>query len=202
LAALAICAVVASQAVSTGQTKDDKITCQIIYVPTPQPVVDKMIDMAKVTKKDVVYDLGCGDGRIVATVAKKFGARGVGIDIDAERIKDCEKTLKDMEIDAKNTSIVQSNDRADVKKALENPKLVTFIQGDASNPEGLEHATVVLLYMLDEFMEKLEPIAKKRLPKGARIVSHDFRFPNWEADATVEFQGPDRQHTLYLYSVK
>jgi ubiquinone/menaquinone biosynthesis C-methylase UbiE len=170
-----------SSAGLTGQSPDDKVTCKlIIYVPTPQPVVDKMLDMAKVTDKDVVYDLGCGDGRIVATAAKKYGAKGVGIDIDDERIKDSTKTVKSLGVE----------------------KLVEIRKGDALKVKDLEKATVVMLYMLDEFMGKLEPIAKKRLPKGARIVSHDFRFPNWEADRVVEFQGPERAHTLYFYTVK
>jgi len=171
-----------SQAVTTGQTKDDKITCQIIYVPTPQEVVEKMLDMAKVTKSDFVVDLGCGDGRIVATAAKKYGAKGLGVDFDEERIKDSKETLK--------------------KFGVEN--LVELRQGDALKvpAKDLNKTTVVMLYMLDEFMGKLEDIAKKDLPKGARIVSHDFRFPNWEADQTVEFAGPDRTHTLYMYTVK
>ena len=164
----------------SGQDKNDKVTCQIIYVPTPQPVVDKMLDMAKVTDKDIVFDLGCGDGRVVATAAKKYGAKGIGVDIDPERIKDSNETVK--------------------KQGVE--KLVEIRQGDALKVKDLEKGTVVMLYMLDEFMKKLEPIAKKRLPKGARIVSHDFRFPNWEPDAVVEFQGPERSHNLYLYTVK
>jgi len=172
--------VLVSQAPVTGQDKGDKVTCQIIYVPTPQPVVDKMLDMAKVTDKDIVFDLGCGDGRIVATAAKKYGAKGIGVDIDPDRIKDSNETVKKLNVE----------------------KLVEIRQGDALKVKDLEKGTVVMLYMLDEFMKKLEPIAKKRLPKGARIVSHDFRFPNWEPDAVVEFQGPDRSHTLYMYTVK
>src|SRR5688500_11802593 len=77
-----------------GQDPGDKVTCRIIYVPTDQTVVEKMLDMAKVSKKDVVFDLGCGDGRVVCTAAKKFGAKGVGVDIDPERIKDCMETMK------------------------------------------------------------------------------------------------------------
>jgi tRNA A58 N-methylase Trm61 len=174
------CLLLASQAALTGQDKTDPKSTQIIYVPTPQPVVDKMLDMAKVTGKDFVFDLGCGDGRVVATAAKKFGAKGVGVDIDEERIKDSHKTVKDLGVE----------------------NLVEIRQGDALKVRDLEKATVVTLYMLDDFMEKLEPIAQKRLPKGARIVTHDFKFPNWKADEVVEFQGPERPHTLYLYSVK
>ncbi len=180
LAISLIVLVLGNQGVSTGQSKDDKVTCQIIYVPTPQPVVDKMLDMAKVTKKDIVYDLGCGDGRVVATAAKKYGAAGVGVDIEPERIKDSNETVKKLDVE----------------------KLVEIRQGDALKVKDLEKATVLILYMLDEFMEKLEPIAKKRLPKGARIVTHDFKFPTWEPDQTVEFQGPERSHTLYYYTVK
>jgi ubiquinone/menaquinone biosynthesis C-methylase UbiE len=181
MATLVGCLLLGSQAVLTGQNKDDKPSTQIIYVPTPQSVVDKMLDMAKVTSKDVVFDLGCGDGRVVATAAKKFGAKGVGIDIDPDRIKDSNKTVKDLGVE----------------------KLVEIRQGDALNVKDLEKATVVMLYMLDDFMEKLEPIAQKRLPKGARIVTHDFKFPNWQTDEPpVEFQGPERQHTLYKYTVK
>jgi SAM-dependent methyltransferase len=173
------CLLLGSQTGLLGQDKSDKITCQIIYVPTPQPVVDKMLDMAKVTGKDVVYDLGCGDGRVVATAAKKFGAKGVGVDIDPDRIKDSNETVKKMGVE----------------------KLVTILQGDALKAE-LEKATVVILYMLDEFMGKLEPLAKEKLPKGARIVSHDFKFPTWEPEQVVEFEGPDRSHTLYFYTKK
>src|SRR5436853_6629870 len=69
-----------------GQSPEDKTPCTIIYVPTPQVVVDKMLELAKVKKEDIVYDLGCGDGRIVCTAAKKHGATGVGVDIDPARI--------------------------------------------------------------------------------------------------------------------
>jgi ubiquinone/menaquinone biosynthesis C-methylase UbiE len=169
-------------AVSSAQNKDDKVTCTIIYVPTPQPVVDKMLDMAKVTDKDIVFDLGCGDGRVVATAAKKYGAKGVGVDIVSERIKESHETIKKMGVE----------------------KLVEIRQGDALKVKDLERATVVMLYMLDEFMGKLEPIAKKDLKKGTRIVAHDFRFPTWEPDQVVEFQAPDsdQTHTLYMYTVK
>jgi predicted RNA methylase len=172
--------VLVSQSQLIGQNKDDKYEGTIIYVPTEHEVVAKMLDMAKVTAKDVVYDLGCGDGRVVSTAAKKFGAKGVGIDIDPDRIKDSMETIK--------------------KDGTE--KLVEIRQGDALKVRDLEKATVLLLYMLDEFMEKLETIAKDKLPKGARIVSHDFKFPNWKAEQTVEFQGPNRTHTLYMYTVK
>ena len=159
---------------------DDKIDCQIIYVPTEIEVVEKMLDMAKVGKDDSVYDLGCGDGRIVALAAKKFGARGVGVDIDPERIKDSHQTLK--------------------KYGVE--KLVEIRKGDALKVKDLNKATVVMLYMLQPFMDKLEPIAQKTLKTGTRLVAHDFPFPNWKPEETVNFKGPSREHRLYLYVVK
>ncbi len=163
-----------------GQKPDDKVTCRIIYVPTPQTVVDKMLDMAKVTEKDYVFDLGCGDGRVVATAAKKFKARGVGVDIDPARIKDSHETLKKFGVE----------------------RMVDIRQGDALKVKDLENATVIMLYMLPEFMEKLEPQALKKLKPGTRIVAHDYPFPNWKADRVVEFKGPEREHTLYMWTVR
>ncbi len=163
------------------QAQDDKVTCRIVYVPTEQIVVDKMLDMAKVTKDDIVYDLGCGDGRIVCTAAKKYGARGVGVDIDVERIKDSITTMKKFGV---------TRDDVDIR------------QGDALKVTDLERASVVCFYMLPEFMEKLEPQVLKRLKPGTRIVAHDYPFPNLDPDEVIEFRGPDRVHTLYMWTVK
>jgi ubiquinone/menaquinone biosynthesis C-methylase UbiE len=165
-----------------GDDKDrkDDDKPDLLYVPTPPEVVAKMLDMAKVKKEDVVYDLGCGDGRIVATAAKKFGARGVGVDLNPERIKESRETVK--------------------KEGVEN--LVEIREGDALKVEDLDKATVVMLYMLPEFMRKLQPIAQKKLKPGTRIVSHDFKFPTWKPDEEIDFKGPERTHTLYLWTVK
>ena len=95
--------------VAHGQNPDDKVTCRIIYVPTEQTVVEKMLDMAKVTKTDVVFDLGCGDGRIVCTAAKKFGAKGVGVDIDPDRIKDSLDTMKKFGVTKEHVDIRQGD---------------------------------------------------------------------------------------------
>jgi SAM-dependent methyltransferase len=167
--------------VQGGDDKDkEEFKCRIIYVPTPQSVVEKMLDMAKVSKKDVVFDLGCGDGRVVCTAAKKFGAKGVGVDIDPARIKDSTETMKKFEV---------TKDQVDIR------------QGDALKVKDLERASVIMLYMLPEFMEKLEKQVS-RLKPGTRIVAHDYPFPNWKADQVVEFRGPDREHTLYMWTVK
>ena len=176
---LVIGALALTQTGSLRGDKEDKVTCQIIYVPTEVEVVEKMLDMAKVGKNDIVYDLGCGDGRIVALAAKKFGSKGVGVDIDPDRIKDSQETLKKYKVE----------------------KLVEIRQGDALKVKDLNKATVVMLYMLQPFMDKLEPIAQKTLKPGTRLVAHDFPFPNWKPEQTVNFKGPSREHRLYLYVV-
>lgn len=157
----------------------EKIECRIIYVPTPQETVEKMLDMAKVKKGDVVYDLGCGDGRIVCTAAKK-GAKAVGVDIDPARIKDCMETMKKFGVTEKE---------------------VEFRQGNALKVKDLSNATVVTFYMLPEFMEKLEPQLKNLKP-GTRLVAHDYPFPNLKADEVIDYRGPSRTHTLYLWVLK
>src|SRR5690606_37179516 len=124
--------------------KDDDSTVRVIYVPTPQVVVDKMLEMAGVTGNDVVYDLGCGDGRIVVTAAKKYGARGVGVDLDPERIKESNANVKEAGVE----------------------KLVEIRQGDALKVDDIGKATVVTLYMLPEFNKRLAPILQKKLKPG------------------------------------
>lgn len=152
----------------------------ILYVPTPEVVVNKMLEFGDIKKGDVLFDLGCGDGRVVAIAAKKFGIKGVGVDIDPARIEDCKKTLKKYEVE----------------------KLVEVRKGDALKVPDLGNATVVTLYMLPDFMGLWEPIAKKTLKPGTRIISHDFRFPNWKPDKQLEIEGPERTHTLYMWIVK
>ncbi len=165
--------------------KDDKEGYNEIYVPTPQNAVEKMLDMAKVTKNDIVFDLGCGDGRIVATAAKKYGAKGVGVDLNPVRIKEANETVKKFGVG----------------------KLVQIRYGNALKVKDLDKATVICLYMLPEFMGRLEPIVKAKLKPGSRIVAHDFPFPNWKADQSIEFEGitdegTKRELKLYLYTVK
>jgi cyclopropane fatty-acyl-phospholipid synthase-like methyltransferase len=159
---------------------DPDFKCRIIYVPTEEAVVEKMLDMAKVKKTDIVYDLGCGDGRIVCMAAKKYGCKGVGVDIDPARIKDSLATMK----------------KYGVTK-----EMVDIRQGDALKVKDLERASVVMFYMLPEFMEKLEPQVLKRLKPGTRLVAHDYPFPNLEPEQAIDFKGPHRSHALYLWTV-
>jgi ubiquinone/menaquinone biosynthesis C-methylase UbiE len=121
------------------------------YVPTPHEIVDRMLDVANVRTGDVVYDLGCGDGRMVIAAAKKFATRGVGVDLDPARIREA---------------------RANAKKAgVEH--LVTFKVEDMFKTD-ISEATVVMLYLLPELNRRLKPKLFAELRPGARVVSHDF----------------------------
>ena len=122
----------------------------VIYVPTPQPVVDRMLQMAQVTKNDVVYDLGCGDGRIVVTAAKRYGARAFGFDIDPERVAEAKANVKAAKVE----------------------HLVTIEQKDIFTLD-LSPASVVTLYLLPQLNVRLIPQLEKLKP-GSRVVSHDF----------------------------
>jgi SAM-dependent methyltransferase len=133
----------------------------VIFVPTPEEVVEKMLAMARVTAKDVVYDLGCGDGRIVIAAARKYGARGVGIDIDPDRIAEA----------------TENAEKAGVADR------VSFVQGDLFEAD-ISPATVVTLYLLTELNLKLRPKLLKELRPGARVVSHAFGMGDWKPERT------------------
>jgi ribosomal protein L11 methylase PrmA len=140
-------------------------------------VVDRMLALAGVTKSDVVYDLGCGDGRLVITAAQKFGARGVGVDIDPERVAESEANAK----------------RAGVEK------LVSFKLQDAMTVD-VSPASVVTLYLLSSSNLKLRPILTKQLRPGSRIVSHAFSMGDWEPERVDTFQDANGStRTLYLW---
>jgi SAM-dependent methyltransferase len=147
------------------------------YVPTPQDVVDRMLKLAGVTDKDLVYDLGCGDGRIVITAAQKYGARGVGVDIDPQRVAESEANAR--------------------KAGVE--KLVTFKLQDAMTVD-VSKATVVTLYLLSASNMKLRPLLTRQLAPGARIVSHAFSMGDWvpaQVEQYDDSQGISR--TIYLW---
>jgi predicted RNA methylase len=131
-------------------------TPDVIFVPTPQEVVDVMLKIAKVTKNDVVYDLGSGDGRIPITAARVYGARAVGIDIDPERIRDANENLKS----------AAASDRTILQR-------VQFLNQDLFTT-NISEATVVTLYLLPSLNLKLIPKLNKELKPGTRVVSHAF----------------------------
>jgi SAM-dependent methyltransferase len=149
------------------------------FVPTPPEVVAKMLEMTKTDKDAIVYDVGCGDGRIVITAAQKYGAHGVGIDIDPERIKECRVNARIAGVE----------------------KLVTFLQEDATKTD-LSKATIVTLYLLPESNELLRPKFDKDLRPGTLVVSHNYVVPGWEhkevASATVA-DSEGTEHSIFLY---
>ena len=153
----------------------------IRYVPTPYPVVEAMLKLAEVGEKDVVYDLGCGDGRIVVSAVSRFKARrGVGIDLDPERLKECQANARAADVEAR----------------------VTFREEDVLKLKDLAEANVVMLYLSDEVNERLRPILQKSLKTGARIVSHRFTMGDWEPIKTVTVKDRDgTPHTLYQWVV-
>jgi ribosomal protein L11 methylase PrmA len=145
----------------------------VVFVPTPNDVIEKMLEMAKVTPKDVVYDLGCGDGRIVIAAAKK-GARAVGIDIDPQRIS-------------------EANANAKLEKVTDK---VRFIENDLFEAD-IGEATVVTLYLLNRLNEKLKPKLLKDLKPGTRIVSHAFDMGDWKPEQQAQVGGTN----VYLWRI-
>lgn len=138
----------------------------ILYEPTPTEVVEEMLKIAKVEKNDVVYDLGCGDGRIVVAAAKQYGARGVGVDIDPKRIQESW-------INAKKAGVVDK---------------VTFLEQDLFNTD-LSKATVVTLYLHYDLNLRLRPKLQKELRPGSRVVSSTFDMGDWQPDRTSLISG-------------
>jgi tRNA G37 N-methylase Trm5 len=173
LAAILIMALIAAP--SAAQQAGTLRQPDVIFVPTPQEVVDAMLQMANVTANDVVYDLGSGDGRIPITAAQKFGARAVGIDIDPQRIKEANENLE---------------------KAMVGDK-AKFLNQDLFQTD-ISPATVVTLYLLPSLNVKLIPTLKKLKP-GTRIVSHSFDMGSeWPPEKTQEVQG----RTIYYWTIK
>lgn len=150
------------------------IAQDVVYVPTDQPVVDAMLELADVKKSDVVYDLGCGDGRIVITAARDYGATGKGIDIDPKRIEEANA----------NATVANVQDK------------VEFVLADLFQTDFSE-ASVVTLYLLSSLNLRLRPILLEQLKPGTRIVSHAFSMGDWEPEKTEIVDGA----TIYLWTV-
>lgn len=148
------------------------------YVPTPDEVVARMLIMAGVNSKDFLYDLGSGDGRIVITAAKQYGARGIGYDLNPKRIE-------------------ESNDNAR-KAGVTN--MVRFIKKDLFEAD-LTGATVVTLYLLPDVNLKLRPKLLKDLRPGTRIVSHNYDMGDWKAEAYEEVTVRGTKHYVYRWTV-
>ena len=149
------------------------------FVPTPQEVVEKMLQVANVKKDEMVYDLGCGDGRIIITAAQKFGARATGVELDSDLFKKAQDRIHEMKLD----------DR------------VKIIHGNLLEVD-LSPANVVTLYLLTDSNTKLRPNLERYLKPGSRVVSHDFQVIGWTPAKVETVKRDSRTHTIYLYEVK
>ncbi len=162
--------------VRVAQAQEGKI---VPYVPTPQEIVDRMLDLAQVKKGDVVYDLGSGDGRIVITAAKKYGVKAIGFEIDPDRIKESRENIR--------------------KEGVGN--LVEIRQQDIRTVD-LSQASVLTMYLLPEVNLMIRPNIWKQMKPGSRVVSHDFDMGDWQpvkAESIKDRSGWD--HTLYLWRI-
>jgi SAM-dependent methyltransferase len=147
------------------------------FVPTPQDVVDRMLELGSVTGTDVVYDLGCGDGRILISAAKRYGARAFGVDLEPYRVEESKANAKAAGVEG----------------------LVTFKLQDALTLD-LSSATVVTLYLVEWSTLKLKQMLTSQLKQGARIVSHNYNMGEWEPARVERFTDSiGKTHTLYLW---
>jgi len=149
-----------------AQEQQPKRSPDVPYVPTPDAIVQSMLRLANVQKSDVVYDLGCGDGRIVITAAKMYGAHGVGVDINPERIREARENARQAGVES----------------------LVKFVEGDLFEAD-IKDATVVTLYLLPSVNLKLRPKLMRDLKPGTRIVSHAFDMDDWKAEKRDDVDG-------------
>jgi SAM-dependent methyltransferase len=150
-------------------------TPDIHFVPTPSDVIDAMLTLAHVTADDVVYDLGSGDGRIVIAAAEKYGARGVGVEIDPQLVK-------------------AANGRARKHRVADR---VRFVQGNLFTFD-ISEATVVTLYLSGSINRRLAPKLMRELKPGARVVSHRFDMYDWPPDQQVKVGG----RNVYLWTIR
>lgn len=163
-----------------AKRSDDESKKIVPYVPTPQEVVDRMLEMAQVKKGDVVYDLGSGDGRIVITAAKKYGVKAVGFEIDPERIKESHENIK----------------KAGVGH------LVEIRQQDIRTVD-LSRASVLTMYLLPEVNLMIRPNIWKQMKPGSRVVSHDFDMGDWKPLKVDHMKdGSAWEHTIYFWRVE
>lgn len=158
-----------------AQDKPEKLAP---YYPTPETVVQKMLEVAGVKKGEKVFDLGSGDGRIVIMAAKKFGADATGVEFDADLARQSAAKIKSLGIE----------------------KTARIIQGDIMQ-QDFSSANVLTVYLLPLSNDKVRPMLEKQLKPGTRIIAHDFEFSGWnpEKTITIEDDGEGRAHTLFLY---
>ncbi len=179
----------AATASVASASADRKPAFDVPYWPTPQPVIEKILELAEVKSTDVVYDLGCGDARSLVTAAQRYGATGVGVDIDVRIV-----------------NLARENVRRHGVEHLVQIKLGDMFSVDLSK------ADVVFLYLLDRTLEQLRPQLEKMRP-GTRIVAHEYPLPGVKPNKTVRFSGPldgppgtdegatQKTHLLYLWKL-
>ena len=173
IAVFLICA--APVCITRGQSPGDgEIPINTPYVTSPPQIVDAMLELAKVGNNDVVYDLGCGDGRIVISAAKKYGARGVGIDINADRIEEARANAHAAGVDGQ----------------------VMFETQDLFDSD-IRNATVVAMYLLPEVNLRLRPRLLSQLRPGTRVVTHSFAMGDWKPDKEIVIDGDP----VYLWTI-
>ena len=151
-----------------------QLNLDVPYVPTPMDVVEAMLDLGKVGKNDVVYDLGCGDGRIVVTAAKKYGATGIGVDLNPERLKEANENAKEKGVEKK----------------------VKFYEGNLFDFD-FSKASVLTLYLLPDVNLQLKPKILAEMKPGSRVVSHAFDMGDWKPDKQISVDG----RTVYMWTV-
>ena len=176
MALLALCLLVALPV--NAQTVTTVPDLDVPFVPTPMLVVTEMLQVANVNANDVLYDLGSGDGRIVIAAARDFGARGVGIDIDPQRVWEA----------THNAGKAGVADR------------VQFLQGDIFKAD-IREATVVTLYLLSSVNFQLRPKLLRELRVGTRVVSHNYDMADWKPEKTITMTVSGSQHTIYYWVV-
>ena len=165
-------------ALALGGCSTPGLKLDVPYVSTPAPVVDEMLRIARVGADDVVYDLGCGDGRIVIAAARDFGARGVGIDLDPRRIEDARAAAESAGVSDRVRFNVQDLFKTDFSEA-----------------------SVVTVYLFPELNARLMPKFLAELKPGARVISHQFLIGDWPPERTERVWAGTMDHTLYLYVV-
>lgn len=148
------------------------------YVTSPQPIVDRMLDMAAVKAGETVYDLGCGDGRILITAAQRFKAKGVGVELSEKLVRSTMETVKRMNLQDQ----------------------VKIIHGDLREV-NLQPADVVTIYLETGTNDLLKPNLEKYLRPGARVVSHDFEVRGWKPTQVEKITAYNRTHTIYVYTM-
>lgn len=181
-AVLAAALVVMPMSGQENQSKKSKFYNDT-FVPTPDEVTAKMLELAKTNKDSLVFDLGCGEAHMLILAAKKYGCKGVGIEFNPKRAEVARQRVKEAGLE----------------------KMIEIRTGDALEVKDIGKADVVTLYMFPGFLNYLRPIAETKMKPGCRIVSHDYKWETdgWDPDVAInDFRGPTRTHRIYMWEVK